>query len=334
MMWSATSEDSRWGLSEEGMSHHIVEFQDVHYCYPDGTKALNGLSLRITHGESVGVVGANGSGKSTLLMHTNGFLMPQRGSITVGDLKLDKKTRQEIRKKVGLIFQNPDDQLFMPTVFDDVAFGPLNLGLGLERVRECVHDALETVGCLGLSNKPPHHLSGGQKSAVAIATVLAMQPDILVMDEPASHLDPKSRRALINLLGHFHHTKIIASHDLDLILDVCKRCVIIKEGRVIADGPTKEMLSNRQLLEENNLELPLSLQERKLSSGGDMDEIAKLHHLLEHWAEHNSEHEKTYRDWARKSESLGKKELAALLTKIADETSAMDGLFKKALSLC
>jgi cobalt/nickel transport system ATP-binding protein len=316
------------------MSHHIVEFQNVHYHYPDGTKALNGLSLRITHGESVGIVGANGSGKSTLLMHTNGSLLPQAGTITIGDLTLDKKTRQEVRKKVGLIFQNPDDQLFMPTVFDDVAFGPLNLGLGPERVRECVHDALETVGGLGLRDKPPHHLSGGQKNAVAIAAVIAMQPDILVMDEPASHLDPKSRRALINLLGHFHHTKIVASHDLDLILDVCRRCVIIKEGRVAADGPAEEMLSNRQLLEENNLELPLSLQKRDFSPGGNMDEITKLHHLLGHWTEHNSEHARTYRDWAKKAESLGRKDLAGVLLKIADETAAMDADFQKAMELC
>lgn len=316
------------------MSHHIVEFKDVYYRYPDGTSALNGLSLRITHGESVGIVGANGSGKSTLLMHTNGFLLPQSGDITIGDQKLDKKTRHEIRKKVGLIFQDPDDQLFMPTVFDDVAFGPLNLGLSPETVKVYADEALETVGCLALRDKPPHHLSGGQKNAVAIAAVIAMQPDILVMDEPASHLDPKSRRALINLLKHFHHTKIIASHDLDLILDVCKRCVIIQGGKVIADGPAEELLSNRQLLEENNLELPLSFQKRNLSSGGAMDEITKLHHLIEHWTEHNSEHEKTYRDWAKKAESLGRKELAAILVKIADETSAMDDLFKKALSLC
>lgn len=316
------------------MSHHIVDFRDVHYRYPDGTAALNGLTLRITHGESVGIVGANGAGKSTFLMHTNGFLLPQRGSITMGDMKLDKQTRQEIRKKVGLIFQNPDDQLFMPTVFDDVAFGPLNLGLGHDRVRECVEEALKTVGCLNLRDKPPHHLSGGQKNAVAIAAVIAMQPDILVMDEPASHLDPKSRRALINLLRHFHHTKIVASHDLDLILDVCRRCIIIKEGRVVADGPSEEMLSNKQLLEENNLELPLSLQRRGLSQGGDMDEITKLHHLLEHWAEHNEEHVQTYRTWSEKADTLGKEELSAVLKQIADDTAKMDGLFRKALSLC
>ncbi len=242
------------------MSHHIVEFGDVFFSYPDGTETLRGVSFRIVHGESVGIVGANGAGKSTLLLQTNGYLMPTRGTVTVGDLQLDKKSRKEIRKKVGMVFQNPDDQLFMPTVFDDVAFGPLNLGLGAEKVKERVDEALKTVGCLLLKGKPPHHLSAGQKSAVAIASVIAMQPDILVMDEPASSLDPKSRRYLINLLKDFHHTKIIASHDLDLILDVCERCIVIKEGRVMADGGAEEILSDKALLEDNNLELPLSLQ--------------------------------------------------------------------------
>ncbi|MBF0329877.1 MAG: ABC transporter ATP-binding protein, partial [Nitrospirae bacterium] len=242
------------------MSHHFVEFKDVHFHYPDGSPALNGLSFRISHGESVGIVGANGAGKSTLLMHINGYLLPASGSIVIGDLRLDKRTRQDIRKKVGLVFQNPDDQLFMPTVFDDVAFGPLNLGIAHDRIAERVAEALGTVGCLKLKDKPPHHLSSGQKSAVAIATVIAMRPDILVMDEPASNLDPKSRRQLINLLKVFEHTKIVASHDLDLILDVCKRCIVIKDGRVAADGPTKNILSDKVLLEENNLELPLSLQ--------------------------------------------------------------------------
>jgi len=316
------------------MSHHIVEFKDVYFRYPDGTEALNGLSLRITHGEAVGIVGANGSGKSTLLMHTNGYLLPQSGTVTIGDYQLDKRTRQEIRKKVGLIFQNPDDQLFMPTVFDDVAFGPLNLGLSPEKARERVHEALEIVGGLALKDKPPHHLSGGQKSAVAIAAVIAMKPDILVMDEPASHLDPKSRRSLISLLGHFEHTKIIASHDLDLILDVCRRCVIIKDGRVVADGPAEEILSDRQLLEANNLELPLSLQERKLPTGGAMNDISKLKHLLGHWAEHNTEHARTYQDWAKKADALGKADLAGILREIAKETEKMDSMFKKAEKLC
>ena len=150
----------------------------------------------------------------------------------------------------------------MPMVYDDVAFGPLNLGLSHEKVQQRVYNALNTVGCLHLKDRPPHHLSDGQKSAVAIATVIAMQPDILVMDEPASRLDPKARRHLINLLKGFHHTKLIASHDLDFILDVCERCIVIKNGRIVADGAAEKILSDKILLEENNLELPLSLQGR------------------------------------------------------------------------
>jgi cobalt/nickel transport system ATP-binding protein len=252
------------------MSHHIVEFKDVAFQYPDGTEALRGVSFRITHGESVGVVGANGAGKSTLLLQVNGYLLPSTGFIRIGDLDVTKKTRQEIRKKVGVIFQNPDDQLFMPTVYDDVAFGPLNLGMSPERTAERVEAALETVGCGDLKDKPPHHLSGGQKRAVAIATVLAMEPDILVMDEPSSGLDPKSRRHLIGLLRGFRHTKIVASHDLDLILDVCERCLVIKDGRIVVDAPTHAVLTDQSLLEENNLELPLSMQ-RPLPPAGDAD---------------------------------------------------------------
>jgi cobalt/nickel transport system ATP-binding protein len=247
------------------MSHHIIEFKDVFFRYPDGTEALKGVHFRITHGESVGIVGANGSGKSTLLQHMNGYLLPTSGTVTIGDLNLTRKTRQEIRKKVGIVFQNPDDQLFMPAVFDDVAFGPLNLGLDEAHVRERVDKALAMVNGLALRDKPPHHLSAGQKSAVAIAAVMAMEPDILAMDEPAATLDPKSRRRLITLLKGFTHSKIIASHDLDLILDVCERCIVIGDGKVVADGPAAEILSNRTMLEENSLELPLSFQRR--SSG-------------------------------------------------------------------
>lgn len=244
------------------MSHHIVKFENVTFKYPDGTKALNGINILITHGESVGIVGANGSGKTTFLMHLNGYLLPTSGTINIGDVILNKKTRLEIRRKVGVVFQNPDDQLFMPTVYEDVAFGPLNLGLDEKTVEMKVKKALETVGCFDLKDKPPHHLSGGQKRAVAIASVIAMEPDILAMDEPSSNLDPKSRRSLINLLKGFSHTKIIASHDLDMILDVCSRCVVIKDGVIVADGPSESILSDERLLEENNLELPLSLQKR------------------------------------------------------------------------
>lgn len=242
------------------MSHHIVEFKNVSFRYPDGTPALQEVSFRMTHGESVGVIGANGAGKSTLLLHMNGYLLPTSGTINIGDLYLTGKTRQDIRRKVGIVFQNPDDQLFMPTVYEDVAFGPFNLGLDEEAVRQRVEAALNLVNGLDLQHKPPHHLSCGQKAAVAIASVLAMEPDILAMDEPAANLDPRSRRLLINLLKSFRHSKMIASHDLDLILDVCHRCIVIREGRVVADGVSRDILSNQALMEANNLELPLSLQ--------------------------------------------------------------------------
>jgi cobalt/nickel transport system ATP-binding protein len=244
------------------MSHHIIEIKDVYFQYPDKTDALKGISFRVLHGNSVGITGANGAGKTTLLLSLNGHLLPTKGEISIGEVPLTKKTRQEIRKKVGFVFQRSDDQLFMPTVYEDVAFGPLNLGLSPEKVDERVKYALGRVGCLHLINRPPHRLSEGQKRAVTIASVMAMNPDILVMDEPASNLDPKSRRQLINLLKDFKHTKIIASHDLDLILDLCERCIIIKDGMIAADGPSEEILSNEVLLEENNLELPLSRQRR------------------------------------------------------------------------
>lgn len=242
------------------MSHHIIESKNVYFNYPDSTEVLKGISFRILHGESVGLIGANGTGKTTLLMNLNGQLLPTKGWISIGEVPLTKKTRQEIRKRVGFVFQRPDDQLFMPTVYEDVAFGPVNLGLSSEAVDERVKNALETVGCLHLSHKLPHRLSEGQKAAVAIATVMAMNPDMLLMDEPASNLDPRSRRQLINLLKGFEHTKIIASHDLDLILDVCERCIVIKDGKITADGFAEEILLDKSLLEENGLELPLSRQ--------------------------------------------------------------------------
>ncbi|MEE8398413.1 MAG: ABC transporter ATP-binding protein, partial [Desulfobacterales bacterium] len=196
------------------MSHHIVEIEDLQFAYPDGTSALDGVSFRITHGESVAIVGANGAGKSTLLLHLNGYLTPTRGSIRIGDFPLTKSTLRDVRRTVGMVFQDPDDQLFMPTVYDDVAFGPLNFGLSPEAVEDRVVQALETVGALHLKDRPPYKLSGGEKRSVSIATVLSMAPDILVMDEPTSNLDPKARRHLIELLQTFQHTKIIATHDL------------------------------------------------------------------------------------------------------------------------
>ncbi len=238
------------------MSHHRIEMQGVKYAYPDGTLALQDVSFSITHGESVALIGGNGAGKSTLLLHLNGFLTPTHGQVRVGDIPVTKKTLATIRRAVGMVFQDPDDQLFMPTVYDDVAFGPLNLGLPIEEVERRVMAALTQVGLAHVKDKPPYRLSEGQKRSIAIATVLSMQPNILVMDEPSSNLDPKARRNLINLLNTFTHTKIIATHDLDLVLDVCERTIILHEGRIAADGLTREMLQNEPLLEATHLEKP------------------------------------------------------------------------------
>lgn len=242
------------------MSHHIVQAENLAYTYPDGNKALKNISFLITHGESVAFVGANGAGKSTLLMHLNGHLLPGKGSLRIGDFPLTRETVQNIRRSVGMVFQESDDQLFMPTVYDDVAFGPLNMGLPADIVDGKVKSTLETVGALHLINRPSHRLSGGEKRSVAIATVLSMSPDILVMDEPTSNLDPKARRRLIELLKSFKHTKIIATHDLDMALDLCERTIIIREGEVAADGRSIDILNNKSLLSESNLEKPLRFQ--------------------------------------------------------------------------
>ena len=242
------------------MSHHLVEVKDLQYTYPDGTHVLKGVSFRITHGESVAIIGANGAGKSTLLLQLNGCLLPQAGSVRIGDFPLNKATLAYVRRTVGLVFQDPDDQLFMPLVRDDVAFGPLNLGLPPEEVAARVTQALATVGALHLQDRPPYRLSGGEKRAVAIAAVLSMSPNILVMDEPTSYLDPKTRRYLINLLKSFNHTRIIASHDLDMVLDLCPRTIVLQDGRIAADGPTLSLLQDEALLQACGLEKPLRLQ--------------------------------------------------------------------------
>ena len=195
-----------------------------------------------------------------MLQHLNGYLVPTQGTVRVGDYPLTKETVRQVRRTVGMVFQDPDDQLFMPTVYEDVAFGPLNLGLPPEEVAARVEQALETVGIAHLRERPPYRLSGGEKRAAAIATVLAMTPDILVLDEPTSNLDPRSRRQFMNLLRGFHHTKIIATHDLDLVLDLCERVIVIHEGRVKADGPLLEIFSHQALHEESHLEKPLRMQ--------------------------------------------------------------------------
>ncbi len=242
------------------MSHHIVEVKDLRHTYPDGTHALRGVSFRIMHGESVAIVGANGAGKSTLLLHLNGYLAPTSGTVRVGDIPLTKETLPDIRRTVGMVFQDPDDQLFMPTVYEDVAFGPYNLGLPREEVNARVMQSLRTSGVEHLANRPPYRLSGGEKRRVAIASVLSMSPDVLVMDEPTTGLDPYARRRLIGLMKEFRHTKIITSHDLDMVIDLCERTIVMHEGVVRADGKTREIFGDEELLAECRLEKPLSMQ--------------------------------------------------------------------------
>jgi len=247
----------------------LIDVHDLTYVYHDGTRALDGLSLHIKVGESVGLVGPNGAGKSTFILHLNGTLRGS-GVVRIHGVELDKHHIRDVRRMVGLVFQDPDDQLFMPTVFDDVAFGLLHLGLSEAEVRARVAAALAVVGCEGLEHKAPHHLSAGQKRAAAIATVLAMRPDILVMDEPTSNLDPRSRRRLIERLATLDITKVIATHDLDMILDLCPRTVVMDAGRLVADGPTEAIFADEALLMAHGLERPLSRQ-GKLRSPRDRE---------------------------------------------------------------
>lgn len=235
------------------MSHHYVKFDNVHYRYPDGFEALRGVSFLITHGEKVALVGANGAGKSTLMLHMNGLLQATEGSVIIGDVLITKKTLPEIRRTVGLVFQNPDDQLFMPTVEEDVAFGPRNMKLTEEEVNRRVDRALEAVGVSELRHQAPYRLSGGQKRSAAIATVLSMEPDILVLDEPSSNLDPHARRLLMAQIKEFYHTVIVTSHDLDLVRQTCPRTIIMAHGQIIADGPTSTLLDDAGLMERAGL---------------------------------------------------------------------------------
>lgn len=242
------------------MSHHKLEVRNLRFTYPDGQEAIRNMSFVIHHGESVGIIGANGAGKSTLLMLLMGVLFPDRGEVLVGDVHVTKKTLPLIRERLGIVFQNPDDQLFMTTVYDDVAFGPRNYKLDEKEVESRVHQALELVGITHLKDRAPFKLSGGEKRAAAIASVLSMQPDVLIMDEPSAALDPKSRRRIIRLLNGFEHTKIVTSHDLDMTYETCDRIIVIKDGEIAADGPKDEILKNAELLDSCGLEMPLSLQ--------------------------------------------------------------------------
>ncbi|MDR2035794.1 MAG: ATP-binding cassette domain-containing protein [Coriobacteriales bacterium] len=232
----------------------------MRYTYSDGTEALQGLSFELTHGEHVALLGPNGAGKSTAMLLSNGVLMPTSGTVEVGHLILSDETLVRIRQRVGLVFQDPDDQLFMTTVFDDVAFGPRNKGLNNQEVKERVTEALEAVSLLQVQNKAPQDLSFGQKKRVALATILAMQPDFLILDEPTSNLDPRGRRQMMTLLSSIHATLLIATHDLDMVWELLPRSIILDEGTIVADGPTKELLQDEALLTAHGLELPSAVR--------------------------------------------------------------------------
>ncbi len=230
--------------------------EDVAFAYPDGHQALFGVDLRIEPGERVALLGPNGAGKTTLVLHLNGILRPGRGAISVAGLPVTKANLREIRSRVGIVFQDPDDQLFMPTVGEDVAFGPRNLGLPEEEVAARVAAALEQVGMTGYADRPPHHLSFGQRRRVAVATVLSMHPEVLVLDEPSSNLDPAGRRELAEVLEVLPVTLLMVTHDLPYAMQLCPRSVVLDGGAVVADGRTRDLLADQELLAAHRLELP------------------------------------------------------------------------------
>lgn len=235
--------------------HHTLDIQDLHFSYPDGRKALRGVSLFINPGEKTALVGPNGSGKSTLLLHLNGILRGE-GEVRVCGKELTDNSLRQIRALVGLVFQDPDDQLFSQSVYEDVAFGPLYMGLPKEELAQKVRQALEDVGMAGSEARVPHHLSEGEKKRVAIATVLSMDPEVLVLDEPTAGLDPRGRRELIHLLRGLPQTMLVATHDMRMVAELFERTVIIDEGQVVGDGPTAQILAEHPLLERHGLEAP------------------------------------------------------------------------------
>ena len=248
----------------------MLDVQGVAYAYPDGHQALYGVNLHVHRGERVALLGPNGAGKTTLVLHLNGILAAGAGTVNVSGLPVNKQNLQEVRRRVGVVFQDPDDQLFMPKVRDDVAFGPANLGLKGQALEKRVRDALEQVGMADYIDRPPHHLSFGQRRRVAVATVLAMEPEILVLDEPSSNLDPASRPALADILRGLDVTVLMVTHDLPYALELCPRSVVLSDGVIVADAATYDILTDDALMSAHRLELPFGFDPRavRLPSAG------------------------------------------------------------------
>ena len=235
------------------MTTNKLTVTDASFYYPDKNIAVDGISFTVADGETVGILGMNGAGKSTLLLMLVGILMPSGGTVAVGDAVLNNRTVQDIRRKIGLVFQNPDDQLFMNTIYDDIAFGLRNSGMANDEVDKRVKTALSEAGIPHLATRAPYKCSGGEKKSAAIACILAMRPDILLLDEPTSGLDPRARRGMIELLRGFKHTKLIAGHDIDMIEKLCDRVMILNEGKLAAVGKTADILSDILLMERYGL---------------------------------------------------------------------------------
>ncbi len=240
----------------------MIEFRNVSFSYDRQQPVVEGLSFSIQKGESVGLIGANGAGKSTIMKLLLGLLSGD-GQILVDGLELNKKNLAAVRQKIGFVLQDSDNQMFMPTVYEDMCFGPLNYGLSREETDARVDAVLKSLGIEKLKHSYNHKISGGEKRMAAIATILAMEPEAILMDEPSTALDPVNRRTVINTIRRLKQTKLIASHDLDMILDTCQRVILLSGGKIVADGPVEEILCNRELLEGNRMELPFCLQGRR-----------------------------------------------------------------------